>query len=110
MGPLGVLGGHFSWFANPLAWLSWKKCYPPERAGAVLFSITAFALASTFMLTDKIPQGSAGSYDYAIGSGYLVWLASLALFIAAAAVLPSDVPAAAEDTMPNKSLERTRER
>jgi hypothetical protein len=108
-GPLGVLGNHYSWFANVLLLLSWKNGSPESRTKSILYALAAFGLACTFLIPQKIPQGSAGWYDYEISTGYFVWLASIAMFAASAVVLPSEQIPGHDGEMPNNSLERTRE-
>jgi hypothetical protein len=108
-GPLGVLGGHVSWFANIFILMFWKNCSPTTRTRALIYALVSLGVAGSFLIPQEIPQGSAGSYSYVAGIGYFAWLTSIALFNLAAVVLPSESTPSIGDEMPNKSLERTRE-
>ena len=84
LGSIGVLDGHFSWFANPLLCASWFKRKAPTYGLSFAFAVPAFGLAVSFLLGEKIAVGSAGEYAYRAGTGYYLWLASIGLAALAA--------------------------
>jgi hypothetical protein len=83
IGPLGFLGMHFSWFANPLAFVAWLKMRKGKKQAAVVSSCLALGLALTFLFQRIIPEGDAGWFEYTVGPGYFVWLIGLGALLVA---------------------------
>lgn len=79
MGWLGPLGGHFSWFANPLLFLALLSANRPQRS-AVL-GLTGLAIALSFILHKRIMVSEAPTYSpiVAYGWGYGLWISSFAV-------------------------------
>ena len=79
LGPIGLLGGHYSWLANPLFWYSWFAIRRTSFPSALAASVVAMIAALTFLAGKTIPVGSSGTFPYEILFGYYVWLCALAL-------------------------------
>ena len=87
IGPLGFAAGQFAWLANPLLLAAWIKRSSPKKNKFFVLALMALPIACSFLLSDKIVEGSAGMYRYQAAMGFYVWLVSIAF--AAAAVLMS---------------------
>lgn len=96
IGPLGVLGGHFSWFANPCLWFAWSKLHKRDDYMSLWGSIPALAMALTFLLYDSMPVGSSGVFDFTILIAYYVWIASIVAALVGALMIPTSPTAAAD--------------
>lgn len=78
-GWLGILFGHFSWFANPLCIISWiLKRSEPQLA--CFLSLLALAFSLSFLLYSELPDGHYGETITAYGIGYFFWVMSIYLF------------------------------
>lgn len=78
-GWLGLIGGHFAWFANPLFLIALLTSGRPSRSGMLAFLGLVFALS--FLLYEKIVINAVPSYSpiVAYGWGYGLWVTSLAV-------------------------------
>lgn len=88
IGPLGLLGLNFSWFANLCLWFGWSKIVHQRLESAIAWCLSALAFALSFLLYDRIPVGSSGSFPFMIMTGYYVWIASIACALVAAIMIP----------------------
>jgi hypothetical protein len=84
LGFIGVIGWHFSGYANAFLWLSWASLRSARSVRALSFALVALVLAATFLLGHSIPTGSGGDSAYTIQLGYWVWLLSIGLTAIAA--------------------------
>jgi hypothetical protein len=92
-GPLGILVGQISWFANPFLLAAWSARKRPLRRHAVALALIALAIGSSFLLGKTVAHGDAGEIPYKVAIGFYVWLASMVL-AAAAALLYTHAPKA----------------
>ncbi|MCT7307917.1 hypothetical protein [Ralstonia wenshanensis] len=86
LGPIGLFAGHFSWLANPLLWSSWIALQMDHFYSAFTTAVVALAVALTFLAGKTIAVGDAGEFPYEVRFGYYLWLASIALAGAVAAI------------------------
>jgi len=80
-GWLGVLDGHYSWFANPLYFIA-LVVRKPERSWWIC--LVALGVALTFLLENRI-LADAGGYRQTInayGFGYMLWILSILILAA----------------------------
>jgi len=83
LGPLGVLAYCFVWFANPFLFISWVKYSNKQYDKGYSYSIISLIFTLSFLLYQRLPEGSAGNHTFTIGSGYYVWLLSIVLCLVA---------------------------
>lgn len=85
--------GHTSWFANPLLGVSWIATLFVRRIPALILSLTALALAGSFMFETSVITNEAGMANPITGlrEGYWLWLASM-VFAVIAAVFARKMP------------------
>lgn len=86
LGVPGLFSGHVAWLANLALWFSWTR----NRTQAALASaaaVLATCVALSFLAYSEVPVGDAGMVHFAVGPGYCLWVASMA--IAALAPLTS---------------------
>lgn len=93
-GAFGTLTGHpanLTWLANPLLFLSWIFIANAWRVPAIAASAAALLVGASFMLAKTVIINESGYPSHVTGYalGYWLWLASMALAIAAAALIPS---------------------
>jgi len=71
-------GAGFTWFANPLIFLSWILLRRRTRVSLWL-SIGAMLLSISFMFIDEVVTGESGSLEKILsrGAGYYFWLGSI---------------------------------
>ncbi|MBX3794472.1 hypothetical protein DEE89_14965 [Ralstonia pickettii] len=86
LGPIGLFAGHFSWLANPILWSSWIALQKGHFYAAFTSAVVAIAVALTFLAGKTIAVGDSGEFPYEVRFGYYVWLASIALAGAVAAI------------------------
>jgi hypothetical protein len=82
IGWLGILGGHFSWFANPLYFLA---IFIRRKRNGLSFVLSFFSLllALSFLFHSRIitDEGGGTGAITAYGFGYFLWVASILLLI-----------------------------
>ena len=82
LGPIGLLGGHISWLANPALCYSWvmlsRRNYPAASTSASI----ALVAALTFPFYSTVPVGGSGNFSFSAQYGYYMWLASIVLALA----------------------------
>jgi hypothetical protein len=81
VGWVGVLGGVFTWLANPLLVASWALMHSrPRRVAALICALASLGLALTFLLQRKLLTDGAGNYSTITGYalGYWLWVSSIA--------------------------------
>jgi hypothetical protein len=78
-GPLGLLSLSIAWFANPLLCFSWFYTMEKDYKKGSGLALGSLAVALTFLFQEKLHEGSAGFHTFEIGSGYYVWVTSIAL-------------------------------
>jgi len=78
--------GHTSWFANPLLLASWIAALFARRLPAMVLSLAALSLATSFMFETSVITNEAGMANPVTGlrEGYWLWLASMAMAATAA--------------------------
>jgi hypothetical protein len=88
IGWFGVLGGEFSWLANPFLAASWFAASIGNRGMALASSICALVFAVSFMRRDTLLASEAPSYTRitGLGPGYWLWLASIGLALLSASL------------------------
>lgn len=82
MGWLGILGGHFSWFANPLYFIAIG--IRRKRNGlSLVLSIFSLLLALSFLIHNRIitDEGGGTGAITAYGFGYYLWVISILLLV-----------------------------
>lgn len=84
---------HTSWFANPLLGVAWIATLFARRIPALILSLTALALAGSFMFETSVITNEAGMANPITGlrAGYWLWLASM-VFAVIAAVFARKMP------------------
>jgi hypothetical protein len=89
-GWLGVTIGGFSWLANPLLGAAWLCLLLKRDVRAAFAAGAATILASAFFFQSSIVVDEAGTVGRisGVGRGYWLWLASMAIALAAACVPP----------------------
>lgn len=75
----GVLGGHMSWFANPLLFACWLATWFGRNIAAIVLGLAALGLATVFQFETTIVTNEAGIANPMTGlkEGYWLWLASM---------------------------------
>jgi hypothetical protein len=75
----GVLGGHISWFANPLLIACWLAALFGRRLAAIILGLAALGLAVSFQFETTVITNEAGIANPITGlkEGYWLWLASM---------------------------------
>ncbi|MEI6757682.1 MAG: hypothetical protein FDX18_10545 [Chlorobium sp.] len=91
-GWIGFLYGYFTWFANPLLFLSWIGFFRKNFQLSFLASLGAILVMLSFLLYDKIVTSEAPNYSLitGYGLGYWLWVAS-AFFLFAANILSKKI-------------------
>lgn len=89
----GVLGGHMSWFANPLLFACWLATFFGRNVAAIILGLAALGLAAAFQFETTVITNEAGFANPLTGlkEGYWLWLASMAA-ACIAAVFSSKAP------------------
>src|SRR4051812_48491867 len=86
LGPAGVVNWHFEWFANVALCVAWIRFLSGRQEAALMYSITALALAGSFLLRDGIWVWEGPERGYHALLGYYLWVGSISLaFIASLA-------------------------
>ena len=72
-----IAGNGFSWLANPFIIISWTLTYKDPKK-SLNFSLIAFLLSLSFLLTKKVATNEGGTPTEIIsyGIGYWLWLSS----------------------------------
>jgi hypothetical protein len=79
LGPIGLLYGQVSWFANPFLLAALSARMRSTRRSAVALALIALATGSSFLLGKTVALGSAGETPYQVALGFYVWLVSIGL-------------------------------
>jgi hypothetical protein len=74
-----------AWWANPVLLAAWLTIFSRARGPAIILTMIALLLASSFLFMKTVPGGGAEDQEIVgVGLGYWLWLASLgAAFVAA---------------------------
>lgn len=82
IGWIGIIGGHFSWLANPSLLMTWTlMCFKPTLKFAIYFGSLSMALSLSFLFHEKC---LVNSHEFVAkitgyGPGYYFWVASMAV-------------------------------
>ncbi|WP_174975685.1 hypothetical protein [Burkholderia contaminans] len=90
MGWMGVLVGIYAWLANPLVFAAWLLTAKRYRAQAVMLAGLALLFGMSFLSQHQIAVDEAGNVEpvHLDAIGYWCWLASFAVAVVGAALLP----------------------
>lgn len=82
MGWLGVIGGHFSWFANPL-YLIAVIYRNKNHQLAFFYTFLSLLFAMSFLLHKQIlvDEGGGSQFITSYGYGYFLWLLSIVIML-----------------------------
>lgn len=82
-GWLGVMGGVFAWFANPLLIVAYKFMRGKSYLKSCVCSLLSLCFAVSFLLHDNIISSEAPTYSKitGYGYGYWLWLASISTML-----------------------------
>lgn len=88
LGGLTIFAGpaNATWLANPLLFSAWGLYLGSRERAALACSLTALAIAASFMLQTEVLVAESGSLSTITGhaAGYWLWLAGMAAAAAAA--------------------------
>ncbi len=89
MGWLGIADGMLAWFANPLLLAAWLLAWRRRRGATIVTAALALLLGLSFLLNSQISVDEAGNQSplHHDGSGYWLWLGSLAAILLCGAAL-----------------------
>ena len=94
IGSVMIIKGYFagnSWWANPVILAVWILLLLRIRAPAIVLSGVAMSLGASFLFVKVVPGGtSADSVIIGVGTGYWLWMGSMAIALLGALLLPQE--------------------